>query len=125
MKKLATLLLVLVSGIMLTACGGGGGGTSSDSRDTTTTTAGHALISWVAPTTRSDSSYLPLTELEGYRIYYGTSADDLDVLVDLNDSSITEYDVNTLPAGNYYFAVSAYDTQGVESGLSNVINKDV
>ena len=80
------------------------GGTSSDSRDTT---AGHALLSWVAPTTRSDGSYLPITDLQGYRIYYGTSANDLSVLVDLNDDSITEFDVNSLPSGNYYFAVSA------------------
>jgi len=122
MKKLATLLLVLVTGFLLTACGGGGGGTSSDSRDTT---AGHALLSWVAPTTRSDGSYLPITDLQGYRIYYGTSASDLSMLIDLNDDSVTEFDVNSLPSGNYYFAVSAYDTDGVESGLSNVINKDV
>ncbi len=123
MKKLITLLLVLATGLMLSACGGGGGGSSSDSRDTAL--AGHALLSWVAPTTRMDGSYLPVTELEGYRIYYGTSADNLSVLVDLNDDSITEFDVNSLPSGTYFFAVSAYDTQGVESGLSNVIAKDV
>jgi hypothetical protein len=83
------------------------------------------VLSWIAPTTRSDSSYLPANELMGYRIYYGTSSSNLSVLVDLNDESITEYTVDTLPSGNYYFAVTAYDMDGNESGLSNLINKDV
>lgn len=127
MKKLTTLLLIAVTTLVLTACGGGGGDSTTDSRDPTPTTSGSGsfLLSWVAPSTRADGSYLPLTELEGYRVYYGTSASNLSVLVDLNDDSLTEYTVDTLPSGSYYFAVTAYDSNGVESGLSNIINKDV
>ncbi len=125
MKKLTTLLLIAVTTLVLTACGGGGGSSSTDSRDPTSTPSSSRLLSWVAPSTRADGSYLPLTELEGYRIYYGTSASNLSVLVDLNDDSLTEYSVDTLPSGNYYFAVTAYDSNGIESGLSNIINKDV
>jgi hypothetical protein len=127
MKKLTTLLLIAVTTLVLTACGGGGGDSTTDSRDPTPTTSGTGsfLLSWVAPSTRADGSYLPLTELEGYRVYYGTSANNLSVLVDLNDDSLTEYSVDTLPSGNYYFAVTAYDSNGVESGLSNILNKDV
>jgi hypothetical protein len=47
------------------------------------------------------------------------------LLVDLNDDSLTEYTPDALPSGNYYFAVTAYDSDGNESGYSNVINKDV
>jgi hypothetical protein len=127
MKKLTTLLLVITTSLILTACGGGGGSESSDGRDTSSDTlpADAAKLTWVAPSTRADSSYLPPADLEGYRVYYGTSAASLILLVDLNDNSITEFDLDTLPSGNYYFAVTAYDSEGNESGYSNVINKDV
>ncbi len=126
MKRLTTLFLVIVTTIVLTACGGGGGDSSSDNRDTTTApTTGRVLLSWVAPSTRADGSYLPLTELEGYRIYYGTSPSNLNMLIDLNDDSITEYSVDTLPSGNYYFSVTTYDVNGAESGFSNILYKEV
>jgi hypothetical protein len=123
MKKLTTLLLVSIVTLLLTACGGGGSDASSDNRDNTT--SGRIVLSWVAPSTRDDGSYLPLTELEGYRIYYGSSANNLTMLVDLNDTDITEYSVDSLPSGNYYFAVTVYDLDGLESGYSNLVNKDV
>lgn len=124
MKKLTPLFLILAMCSLLTACGGGAESTGNDGRDTSSS-ASAPVLSWIAPTTRSDSSYLPANELMGYRIYYGTSSSNLSVLVDLNDESITEYTVDTLPSGNYYFAVTAYDMDGNESGLSNLINKDV
>ena len=123
MKKIIILFLFLITTSLLTACGGGGGSSSNDNRQPV---AGNGVVlSWVAPTTRADDSFLPVSELDGYRIYYGTTAGDLNVLVDLNDDSVTEYTVDTLPSGNYYFAVTAYDTEGAESDLSNLINKDV
>ena len=125
MKKLTTLLLVMTISLLLTACGGGSGSSSSDSRTTDSTSSGQGMLSWIAPSTRADSSYLSLNDVEGFRVYYGTSASDLALLVDLNDNSITEYTPDTIPSGNYFFAVTAYDTDGNESGLSNVINKDV
>jgi hypothetical protein len=125
MKKLTTLLLAIATTLILTACGGGGSTESSDGRESTVSMSGSARLSWVAPATRADSSFLALTDLEGYRVYYGTSASSLVMLVDLNDNSITEYTPDTLPSGNYYFAVTAYDSEGNESGYSNVINKDV
>ncbi len=121
MNKINTLLLASVVSLLLSACGGGA--SSSVNRDDIS--AGRVLLSWTAPTARTDGAFLPVTELQGYRIYYGSSENDLSVLVDLNDDSITEYTVDTLPSGSYYFAISAYDSDGVESGLSNVINKDV
>ncbi len=124
MKKLTTLLLAIAATLVLTACGGGGSSDGSDSRDTGSTT-GQVKLSWIAPSTRIDSSYLPINDLEGYRIYYGTSASDLVMLIDLNDNTITEYTLDTLPTGNYYFTITAYDSDGYESGHSNVINKDV
>ncbi|MCU7830754.1 MAG: fibronectin type III domain-containing protein [Candidatus Thiodiazotropha sp. (ex Myrtea sp. 'scaly one' KF741663)] len=123
MKKISTLILVILTSLVLSACGGSSTGSTSDNRDTTVPS--EKTLSWAAPATRTDGSYLPLTELQGYRIYYGTSSDNLNMLVDLNDDSITEFSIDTLPSGSYYFAVTAYDADGVESGYSNVVNKDV
>lgn len=125
MKKLTTFCLVIITTGLISACGGGASGSSGDSRDNPPTLAGSVSLSWAAPSTRADNSYLPMTELQGYRIYYGTSADDLNVLVDLNDNSITNYSINNLPSGSYYFSITAYDLDGQESGLSNVVSKDV
>ena len=121
MKKLATLLLIAITALLLSACGGGSTSASGDNRDAT----GVVVLSWVAPSSRTDGSFLPPSELQGYRIYYGTSPNNLDMMVDLNDDSITDYTLTDLPSGSYYFAVTAYDADGMESGLSNVIIKDV
>ena len=121
MKRISSLTLVILISIILTACGGGSSDATSDSR----TTSSSVVLSWTAPSSRADNSYLPLSELQGYRVYYGTSEDDLSMLVDLNDDTITEYSVDNLPSGSYYFAITAYDLDGMESGLSNVVNKDV
>ncbi|MEN8130806.1 MAG: fibronectin type III domain-containing protein [Pseudomonadota bacterium] len=82
-------------------------------------------LSWTAPTTRTDGETLTLSELEGYRIYYGTESDDLIPLVDLNDSSITSYSITDLRPGIYYFAVTAYDYEGLESGFSEIASKEI
>jgi fibronectin type 3 domain-containing protein len=121
MKKLGSLLLVILTSLILSACGAGYTGSSGDSRGSTT----GVVLSWAAPSSRTDGSYISPSELQGYRIYYGTTPDNLSLLVDLNDESITDYTINDLPAGSYYFAVTAYDADGVESAFSNVINKDV
>jgi hypothetical protein len=123
-KRLSSLFLVIITTGILAACGGGAS-TSGDSQNSATTLDGRISLSWAAPSTRSDNSYLPMTELQGYRIYYGTSADDLSMLVDLNDNSITDYSINDLPSGSYVFCVTAYDLDGQESSMSNLINKDV
>jgi len=124
MKTHYKLILVILVSVLLSACGGGSSGGSGDNRDNGGDT-GTASLSWIAPTTRTDNSYLSPTELQGYRIYYGTSADSLSMLVDLNDSSITEYTISSLPSGSYFFSVTAYDANGTESGYSNIVSKDV
>jgi ABC-type glycerol-3-phosphate transport system substrate-binding protein len=124
MKKTITLALLIISSLLLTACGGGTSETSSDNRDTTSS-GSKLLLEWSAPATRTDASPLALSELQGYRVYYGTSPNDLQLLVDLNDSTINDFKVDSIPAGNYYFAVTVYDMDGIESGFSNIINKDV
>lgn len=82
-------------------------------------------LSWTAPTTRTDGETLTLSDLEGYRIYYGTESDNLVPLVDLIGSSSTTYSITELSPGIYYFAVTAYDYEGLESGFSEMVSKEI
>jgi hypothetical protein len=90
-----------------------------------TSTAEPVLLSWTAPETRADGELLTLAELEGYRVYYGTDEDNLIPLVDLIDSSVTSYTITELAPGFYYFAVTAYDYEGLESGYSEIVSKAI
>ena len=82
-------------------------------------------LTWVAPTTRTDGEPLSLSDLEGYRIYLGMDTDNLAPLVDLNDSAILEFTITDLTPGVYFFAVTAYDYDGLESGYSTIVKKEV
>jgi hypothetical protein len=86
-------------------------------------TSGSATLSWMPPTTRTDGS--ALTNLAGYRIRYGTSPGALSQLLTLTSPSLTDALIENLPPATYYFAVSAYDTTGVESDLSPVLSKTI
>jgi hypothetical protein len=90
----------------------------------TTPTTGDVSLSWVAPATRTDGSVLELNELSGYRLYMGTSADNLSPVVDLDDFTLTNHVMENLESGTYYFAITAYDQNGNESDLSNVVAKE-
>jgi hypothetical protein len=87
--------------------------------------AGWADLSWEIPTARTDGSELPANEIAGYRIWLGTRSDDLHVVADLNDGSVSSYTVTDLSAGTYYFAVTVYDTDNIESGFSAIVSMTV
>jgi Fibronectin type III domain len=82
-----------------------------------------ATLSWEAPTTNTNGS--PLTNLAGYRIYYGTSATDLSQNVQLNGVGVQTYVFDNLQAGTWYFAVMAVTSAGVESALSNRVSATI
>ena len=80
-------------------------------------TTGSATVGVVAPTTRTDGT--PLTNLAGYHIYYGTTPGVYTNVITVTDPTITSYVVTNLPAGaTYYFAATAYDSDGIESSDS-------
>jgi hypothetical protein len=80
-----------------------------------------ALLSWEAPTGNEDGT--PITGLAGYRIHFGLSAAELDQFIDVTDPASTTYSVKGLTSGTYYFAVSAYNSFGIEGPLSNIASK--
>ena len=79
-----------------------------------------ATLSWKAPTSNSDGT--PVTNLVGYRIYYGTSATALTHSITINTVGVTTDVVTDLIPGTYYFALMAVNRAGIESKLSNVVS---
>jgi hypothetical protein len=84
---------------------------------------GSMTLSWQPPTTREDGT--PLTNLAGYYIYYGRLSGIYDFEIRIDNPGVTTYVVENLNPGMWYFVLSSYDSDGVESEYSNEISKEV
>jgi hypothetical protein len=84
---------------------------------------GSATLSWTAPTQNTDGT--SLTNLAGYRIYYGTSSTALTQTIQVANAGVTTYVLENLSPATYYFSVRAYTSTGAESNASNVASKTV
>jgi hypothetical protein len=83
-------------------------------------------LSWIIPSTRENGQPLQLSELAGYELYYTTDADAAaGTTVKVNGGSSASYVIANLPAGSYYFAISAIDTSGLKSPLSAMVTATV
>jgi hypothetical protein len=81
---------------------------------------GNVTVDWTPPTENVDGSVL--TNLAGYRMYYGTSAKDMTQSVQLTNPGLTSYVVENLSAGTWYFAMVSYSSANVESTMSGVVS---
>ena len=66
----------------------------------------------------------PLT-IQGYRFYAGPSQDNLSMIEDVPNGGIATHVINGLASGTWFFAVTVYDGQGIESQFSNVASTTV
>jgi len=87
------------------------------------TPTGSATLKWSAPETNEDGT--PLTDLRGYRVYYGQQQTNLASRLDIPDAGITSATIEELPPATWYFSVRAYATDGTESDPSNVVSKTI
>lgn len=83
---------------------------------------GQATVKWAAPTERVDGT--ALDGVGGFRIYYGRDPVNLERRIDV-DSEVTEYQINDLEQGDWYFAVSASSADGLESAPSPAVKKSI
>ena len=82
--------------------------------------AEEVTLAWDAPTTNADGT--PLTDLSGYRLYYGTADGSYTTVIDIGN--VTQYTVLDLaPNQTYYFVVNAYDLSNNESEHSNQVSE--
>ena len=80
-------------------------------------------VTWSAPTANTNGS--ALTNLAGYTIYYGTSPSSLNQSVKVSNAGATDYVVQGLSSGTWYFAVTAYTNSGLQSSYSAVVTKTI
>ncbi len=130
---LILLFITIISGCgtsnqsLSTPSSSSGSGSTGGTSGTDGTTTGTAILTWNAPTTRSDGSTLnPATDLSTYKIYYGTSSRNYTQVVNVPNpgTTIITRSVN-LSSGIYYFAVTVVDTMGQESGYSVEVSKTI
>jgi hypothetical protein len=84
---------------------------------------GSATLSWTAPTTNTDGS--PLTNLAGYKVYWGTSQGTYPNSVTLNNPGLSSYVVESLVPGTWFFVATALNASGVESSFSGSASKTI
>lgn len=83
---------------------------------------GSVTLNWLPPTEYVDGT--PLT-IGGYRFYAGPSQNNLSLVEDLRQPGISSYSMSGLSVGRWFFAVSVYDAQGMESSFSNIASKTI
>ena len=113
-----TALLATLSG-----CGDLGSDDTSDEGSSVGVTLignGSALVSWTPPTENTDNS--TLTDLAGYRIYFGITSGVYSRSVDINNPGLTSYQVDHLGSSDWYFVMTAYNSLGVESAYSREVS---
>jgi hypothetical protein len=84
---------------------------------------GSVTLNWMPPTQNEDGT--PLTDLAGYRFYWGTTPGSYPNSVTVSNPGITTYVVENLAPGTYEFVAKSYNSSGVESSYSNPATKIV
>lgn len=103
---------------MVEAAGGGSSPSGSTQPDNSTNSV---TLSWDTPTTRTEGT--PLPDLAGYNVYYGRSPQSYSQIIDAGNAKT--YTIDNLPGGTYYFALTAYDSSGNETEISDEVKKTV
>lgn len=84
---------------------------------------GSATLSWAAPTQNTNGT--PLTNLAGYRIYYGTNKSALTQTVQIANPNVLTEVISNLSPGTWYFSVRDYTSSDVESDFSTVVSATI
>ena len=114
-----SVMLLSLSVVLSTSCGKGGDSNQGDNNIVVASNV--SSLSWTPPQSYEDKSALPVSKIGGYKIYIGTSKENMQLNTDINDPAITEFGLGGLDKGVYYIAVSCYDAELSESRLSPVI----
>ena len=114
--------LVLLATV-LNACGGGDDEAASNNQTPAPlpTALGSVLVSWTPPLQNTDGS--ALTNLTGYRIYWGTTSGNYTKSVTIG-ANLSSYVIDQLAPARYYFVATAVSPSG-ESAYSNEASKSV
>jgi hypothetical protein len=84
---------------------------------------GQATLTWTPPTENADGS--ALTNLAGYRIYYGRNPNNLNNVAVVDNPGLTRYVIGNLTPAIWHFSMTAVTAQGVESSRTQTASKTV
>jgi hypothetical protein len=83
----------------------------------------NVTLSWRPPTENADGT--ALVDLKGYKVHYGPASKSYSDTIQVSNPGLSTYVVQNLPAGKYYFAVTSYNSSGLESSLSPEVSTQV
>jgi hypothetical protein len=107
-------LFILLLLLLLVACNSG---TGVDEQFPT--------LSWNPPSERENGFPIALSEIAGYRVYYGVSADEYPHRFDITDGTAVQTKIQSLPPGDYVFVITTLDTSGQESRYSEEVSVSI
>ena len=126
---LAIVGTILCAGF-LAGCNGDGSSdagsstAASDGSSNITPTQNSAVtLSWQPPTENTDGS--TLTDLSGYVISYGTQEGSYPNTITLTNPGLSDYVVDNLSPGTYYFTITAVASDGTQSAPSAPVSATV
>lgn len=76
-------------------------------------------LSWTAPTQNTDGS--ALTDLAGYRVYFGLNSGRYTEAIRIDTVGITRYVVDNVPLDTYFVVMTAVTAKGLESDYTNEV----
>jgi hypothetical protein len=86
---------------------------------------GSLTLQWTAPVTRADGTPLSLADIDGYHIYYGTSANNYPNQLDVANGTAQTVTITDIQVGTYYIVMTTYDVSGLESTYSSMAIKTI
>lgn len=84
---------------------------------------GSVTVSWMPPTQNADGT--AVTDLAGYRVRYGKSANALSTVVTVANAGVVNSLIEGLAPGVWYFTVTAFTSEGAESDDSTVVSATI
>jgi len=88
-----------------------------------TATTTPVTLSWVPPTQNVDGT--TLTNLTGYKVFYGKASGQYPYSVSIGSPSITSAVIENLAPATWYFAIKAIAASGIQSDFSTQLSKTV
>ena len=119
--KYMAILITLLFSLQLTACNNGNSENSTGTEDLTSAEENFIHLSWTAPLEREDNQPISLSEIAGYKVYYGTEENTYPHSIDISNGAASDHTIENLSSGTYYLTLTTYDTAGRESKPSEEI----
>jgi hypothetical protein len=91
--------------------------------DVSAMASGSVTLTWTPPTENTDGT--ALTDLSGYRIYFSDDPAALDNVIQVSNPGLTAYVIEDLERTDWHFAMTALNSQGIESDPTAIVTRDV